>query len=150
MRQEVELLRKLMRDGQYTSRRKFVNHATFSTFAVAGVVATFVVAAVAVVVSVVIVPIVSVVAVALLTVFSEEGFETVFVKKFTCGAFGRGAFGGFNVAVTQVSPVDRQHGDVFLCHVVRGGHVSQSFWCRRGAGRGDARWRLLRCAVGVG
>ena len=42
----------------------------------------------AVVVSVIVDHTVPIVVAALLTVFSEEGFETVFVKKDTCGAFG--------------------------------------------------------------
>ena len=118
------------------------------TVAVTVAVVAVAVAVVAVVVAVVFVaigPTVPVVVAALLTVSSEEGFETVFVKKFTCGAFGF-----FLIVVAQVSLVDRQHRDVFLCQVARGGHVSQGFWCRRGVGRGDAKWCLGCCAIGVG
>ena len=75
------------------------------TFAVAVVVVAVAVAVVVVVVavlSIAIGPTVPVFVATLLTVSDKEGFETVFVKKFTCGAFG-----GFNVVVTQVFPVDR-------------------------------------------
>ena len=73
----------------------------FVTVAVAVAVVAFVAAVIVVVVSVAVDPTVPVVVATLLTVFSEEGFETVFVKEITCGAFGV-----FLIVVAQVSLVD--------------------------------------------
>ena len=79
----------------------------------------------------------------LLLLLTGNGRKPVFREKFTLYVciVGRQLVIriGLLLAITQVSLVGRQQGDVLLCQVVQGGRIACSFWCRGDVGRGDVR-----------
>ena len=79
----------------------------------------------------------------LLLLLTGNGRKPVFCEKFTLyfRVVGRQLVirTGLLLALTQVSLVGRQQGDVLLCQVAQGGRNTSCFWCRRDVGRGGVQ-----------